>query len=151
MSSEPRPGEGIFHFWNRRQSEALLDAFRPTATEVIAKAIQQWQHDLWWAPGDSVAPAPEQKRQPSGGLGQAQARHETRDTRNGLEGAFDGYKGGRPRKWSPDPRYQKRMEDEISLRIDEGLSDRETADAVFGDSRLYKRVQRFRHSRKPGS
>jgi hypothetical protein len=150
LSSEPRPGEGIFHFWNRRQRELLLDAFRPTASEVITKAIQQWHHDLWWAPGDSVADVPEHKRQ-SGELMPERAKHETSHTRNGLEGAFHGYKGGRPRKWSDDPRWQKRMEDEIALRIDEGLSDREIADAVFGDSSLYKRVQRFRHSRTPGS
>jgi hypothetical protein len=139
MPSKRRPGEGIFHYVSRRQSEALL--------EQVTRSL----HKSFWAPGDSAAQAPEQNRRPVVEGESVEASPQTRDIRNGLEGAFHGYKGGRRREWTKDPRYQQKMEEEIASRIDEGLSDREIADAVFGDRALYKRVQRFRRSRKPGS
>jgi hypothetical protein len=145
-SRERRPGEGIFHFLNRWQHEQLLDALRPLS---ISEVMKRSLHELYWAPGAEIPRTADKnsRRVVEGG----ETSLEARDVRNGVEGAFYGYKGGRPRQWSSDSRYQKRMEDEIASRIDEGLSDREIADAVFGDRALYKRVQRFRRSRKPGS
>jgi hypothetical protein len=74
------------------------------------------------------------------------------DVRNGLEGALVRiYEGGRPRRWSGDPRWQEKMEAEARRLIAEGKSDREVADGVFGDRKLYKRIQRFRRSDGVGS
>jgi hypothetical protein len=141
---ERRPGEGIFHFFNRWQHEQLLAAFRPlSASEVVRRSL----HEVYWAPGAGAHQTADKNRPSAVAGGTVEASVETRDIRNGVEGAFHGYKGGRPRTWSSDPRYQKRMEDEIASHIEEGLSDRVIADAVFGDRALYKRVQRFRHSR----
>ena len=144
MSPERKVGEGIFHFLNRWQHEQLLEAFRPlSASEVIKRSF----HELYWAPGAEAPQTAAKDCRPMLEDRSVETPLEAKDIRNGVEGAFHGYKGGRPRQWSKDSRYQKRMEDEIASRIDEGLSDREIADAVFGDRALYKRVQRFRRSR----
>jgi hypothetical protein len=78
----------------------------------------------------------------------AEPKHVVHDrhSRNGANGAYRGSDGGRPRKWSDDPRYQAKMEGAIREYIDEGRNDSEIADLVFADRKYYKRVARFRAS-----
>jgi hypothetical protein len=69
-----------------------------------------------------------------------------RDSHNGGVGSIQGWEGGRPRVWADNKRWQSRMEEEAKRLIEEGCSDHEIADAVFGDSsEMYrKRIKRFR-------
>jgi hypothetical protein len=69
-----------------------------------------------------------------------------RDSHNGAVGSIQGWEGGRPRAWSSDERYQQLMEEQAKRLIEEGRSDHEVADAIFGDSsEMYrKRIKRFR-------
>jgi hypothetical protein len=136
--AERKPTPGLLSEFYRQLFEA-----RPTVVEQAAKQVgekfaeqqREMFHELLWGTEAPRQPPTAIEEQTERALPPAQPRPRKR---------------GRRREWSSDERYQRKMEVTIDELVAEGQSDREIADAVFGDPGLYKRVQRWR-LRKPGS
>ena len=129
LATEPK--QLVSGEWVRPVRKAELERFKCEDWPELRKRTEE----LW----DDAHPPPRSWKRES--------RQRWIGRRNGGKGTAAGIEAGsqnkgRPPKWSDDPVKQERMA--AQLRKLEHLSSRDAAEQVFGDRRLFMRVQRFR-------
>lgn len=117
-----------------RPDQGLLGAIRETMLAPVRASIQR---ALWGSGSRPQTTRP--KAEP-------EARPVVRNDASRAEAGLRGREGGRPRRWSENPKYDKEAQDLALRLIAEGRSTREIADEVFGstDRKYQRRIRRLR-------